>query len=304
MRLHVKGKSDAAAAWAFLAPFLLLVLLFQVYVLLSGVRTAFTNEGGYWEGEFVGFQNFRSLLWEDPLESREFRRALWTSLKFTAGCLATHVPLALLLALALNRVPFLRVRAALRAAFLVPIVVNSVTAAFLFAMYFKRSGLVNHALGAVGLPRDQDWLMESGLAVPLMVLVSLWRAIGLQTIIFMAQLQAIDPALYEAARLDGASSWNVVRHVTLPLLRPAIAFAAITTGIFALQMFDLSFVLFPVRYGPGGAGKTIVSYIFDLAFSSRFLIGRAAAAGWLAFLVVMAVSLLQLKVLGLGRQED
>lgn len=304
MKPSVKPKSDARAAWCFLAPFLLLVLFFQVYVLLYGVRTAFTNEGGFSDGEFVGLANFRDLLWASPLESREFWRALWTSLRYTAGCLLTHVPLALLLALALNRVPFLRLRAALRAAFLVPIVVNSVTAAFLFGMYFRRNGLVNHTLGAFGLPDDRDWLMYSGMAVPIMVLVSLWRAIGLQTIVFMAQLQTIDPTVVEAARLDGASSWHVLRHITLPLLRPAVAFAAVTTGIAALQMFDLSYVLFPVQYGPGGAGKTVVAYIYDLAFSSRFLVGPAAAAGWLAFFVVMAVSLLQLRVLGLGRQED
>jgi multiple sugar transport system permease protein len=303
MVASVNQRREARAAWCFLAPFLLLVLVFQLYVLASGVRMSLTNEEGIWDGEFIGLRNFADLLFADDFQSRQMWRALGTSLLYTGGCMATQVPLAFLLATALNHVPFVRLRAALRAAFLIPVVVNSVTVAFLFAMYFQQGGLVNHVLGSFGLPSDKDWLSDSSLAVPIMVLVNLWRSIGLQTIVFLAQLQTVDPSVLEAARLDGASSWTVLRHITLPLLRPAVTFAAVTTGIFALQMFDLSYVLFPVRYGPGGAGKTIVAYVYDLAFSSGFATGKAAAAGWLAFLVVMGVSLVQFRVLGLGRQE-
>ncbi len=300
----VNQRREARAAWCFLAPFLLLVLVFQVYVLASGVRMSLTSEEGIWDGEFIGLRNFADLLWADEFQSPQLWRALGTSLAYTGGCMVTQVPLAFLLAWGLNQVPFVRLRSALRAAFLVPVVVNSVTAAFLFAMYFQQGGLLNHALGSLGLASDRNWLMDSSLAVPLMVLVNLWRSIGLQTIVFLAQLQTIDPAMHEAARLDGASSWTVLRHITLPLLRPAVTFACVTTGIFALQMFDLSYVLFPVRFGPGGAGKTIVAYVYDVAFSQRFSIGKGAAAGWLAFLIVMGVSLVQFRVLGLGRQES
>jgi multiple sugar transport system permease protein len=216
------------------------------------LRTSFTSAEGVWDGDWVGLDNFRALLWENAFHSPQFWGALGTSLLYTLGCLVTHVPLAFLLALGLNQVPFLRLRATLRAAFLVPLVVNSVTAAFLFAMFFQQNGLLNRALGAFGLP-GHDWLMDSRLAVPIMILVSLWRGIGLQTVVFLAQLQTLEPSILEAARLDGAGPWSVLRHITLPLLRPAITFAAVTTGISALQMFDLSYVLFPVRFGPGGA---------------------------------------------------
>ncbi|HYD41629.1 MAG TPA: sugar ABC transporter permease [Anaeromyxobacter sp.] len=286
-----------------MAPFLALVLVFQLYVLGSGVWMSLTDATGFSDGEFVGLDNFRNLLWADPAHSGKFWRAVGTSLRYTAGCLVTLIPLAFLLATALNRLRLRWARGYLRGAFLVPVVINSVTAASLFFMYFKPSGLIDNLLGAIGLPGQRAWLMDSDLSVPIMVLVTLWRAIGLQTIVFLAQLQTVDPALYEAAQLDGASRTRMLWHITLPLLRPAMTFAVVTTTIQSLQMFDLSYVLFPVRYGPGGSARTIVAHIYEMAFSSSFLVGQATAAGWITFVAILLISLLQFRVLGLGRQE-
>jgi multiple sugar transport system permease protein len=296
--------ADTRAAWGFMAPFLTLVIVGQLYVLVSGVWTSLTDAEGIDRGGFVGLRNFRDLLWAAPGLSSTFWRAVGVSLRYAVGCVVTLVPLALLLAWGLHHLRFRRLQGALRGTFLVPVLINAVTSASLFLMYFQQTGLVNHLLGVLGLPSDRAWLMDSSLAVPVMVLVSLWRSIGLQTIVFMAQLQTIDPMLYEAARLDGATRTRMLWHITLPLLRPALTFSVVTTTISSLQMFDLSYVLFPVRYGPGGSARTIVAYIYEMAFSSRFQTGLAAAAGWLTFLAILAVTLVQFRALGLGRQDS
>jgi ABC-type sugar transport system permease subunit len=122
---------------------------------------------------------------------------------------------------------------------------------------------------------------------------------------FLAQLQTIDPTLYEAARMDGISPFGALLRITLPLMRPAFTFVLVTSAIGCLQMFDLVFMLYPnATYGPGGAAKTLVAFIYDQGFSQQFLTGLASAIGWLTFLIIAAVSTLQIKALGLGRHGE
>jgi ABC-type sugar transport system permease subunit len=222
------------------------------------------------------------------------------------GCLATQVPVAFVLACALNALPFVRIRGLLRAAFFLPVLMNVVVTALLFRMFFNRDqGIINHVLGLIGAPHDVDWLMNSQWAIPLLVAVSFWQWTGFHMVYFLAQLQTVDPSLYEAARLDGVSPLGAVFRITVPLMRPAFTFVLVTSAIGCLQMFDLVFMLFPnAGYGPGGVAKTLVAYIYDQGFSQQFLTGLASAIGWLTFLVIAGVSALQLRVLGLGQHGE
>jgi ABC-type sugar transport system permease subunit len=288
-----------------IAPFFVLAVVFELYVLLSGIRLSLTNASGVEWGSFVGLSNFEQLLWANPYLSAGLWRAVGTTFAFTAASVVTQLPIALGLSVLLDRVPFPKVKAFFRAAFLIPLLINSVATAMVFTITLRREGALNQILGLLGLPSSTDWLRDSSYTLFLLVLVSFWRSVGFQAVIFLGQLQTIDPALYEAARLEGASPWTVFRRITLPLLRPGVTFSVVTITIGALQMFDIPFLLFPfLPFGPGGKGMTLVGYVYNLAFQGGFETGLASAAGWLIFVVVLAVSLIQLRVLGLGKQDE
>ncbi|MGC3996560.1 MAG: sugar ABC transporter permease [Anaeromyxobacter sp.] len=301
-----RRRRDALSGYAMIAPFMALLVVFNLYVFWSGFRMSLTDGQGINAGEFVGLQNYRDLLWANPFLSADFWRAVRTTFLYMFGCLATQVPVAFVLAYVLNTIPLVRTRAVLRAAFFLPVLINTVVTALLFRMFFnKDQGVLNHLLAAVGLPHDINWLMNSDWAIPLLVAVSFWQWTGFHMVYFLAQLQTIDPSLYEAARMEGVPPLRVLRSITLPLMRPAVTFVMVTSAIGCLQMFDLVFMLFPnATYGPGGVAKTLVAFIYDQGFSQQFLTGLASAIGWLTFLAIAGVSALQLRVLGLGRHGE
>jgi ABC-type sugar transport system permease subunit len=289
-----------------IAPFLILMLVLTVYTLVSGFHISLTDAQGINEGDFIGLQNYKDVLWADPFRTPYFYRAIKVTFQYTIGCLATQVPVAFVLAYILNNVPLIRIRGILRAAFFVPCLINTVVIALLFRMFFnKDQGMINHLMGALHLPSNTDWLMHSEWAMPLLIIVSFWQWTGFHMVYFLAQLQTVDPTLYEAAKMDGAGTWDNVWHITLPLMRPAFTFVMVTSAIGGLQMFDLVFMLFPnATYGPGGVAMTLLAFIYDQGFSQQFLTSMATAIGWLTFLIIAAVSVLQLRVLGLGKHGE
>lgn len=299
-------RRDVASAIAFVTPFLLLLLVFNLYVFVSGFQMSLSDAQGPNEGSFIGLQNYRELLGQDEFKAADLWGAVKTTFLYMFGCLATQVPAAFVLAYVLNSIPLPKTRTVLRAAFFLPVLINTVVIAILFRMLFSRDqGIVNHILGSLGGPVDIDWLMNSEWAIPLLVMVSFWQWTGFHMVYFLAQLQTVDPSLYEAARMDGISPLNVMLRITLPLMRPAFTFVMVTSAIGCLQMFDLVFMLFPnASYGPGGVAKTLVAYIYDQGFSQEFLTGLAAAIGWITFLIIGVVSAFQLKMLGLGRHGE
>lgn len=300
------GSWNPAAGYGFIAPFALLVLVFNVYVFAAGFATSLSDAQGINPGRFIGWRNFADLLWADPADCRNFWLAVRTTMVYMAGCLLTQIPAAFVLAYLLNHLPFARLKVVLRAAFFAPVLINTVVIALLFRMLFNsENGIINWFLGAVGFPVAIDWLMDSTYAVPLLVIVSFWQWTGFHMVYFLSQLQTIDPAIYEAARIDGASAGSMIFQITVPIMRPALTFAVITSTIGCIQMFDLVFILFPnAQYGPGGVAKTLIALIYDQGFSQQFRIGLASAIGWLTFLLIVGLSAVQLKLLGVGHHDE
>lgn len=296
---------DRSSAWALITPFFILLAVFNLYVFARGLQMSFTSADAYSAGEWVGWQNYKDILYADVEKSEDFYQAIKVTFLYTFGSLVTQVPIAFVLAYILNTIPFFRIRAVLRAAFFVPCLINTVTIAFLFRMFFnKDQGILNNVLGTLGLPSQTEWLMQSQWAIPLLIAVSFWQWTGFHMVYFLAQLQTIDPTLYEAAKMDGISPGGQLRHITLPLMRPAITFVAVTSAIGGLQVFDLVFVLFPnATFGPGGVAKTLVAFNYDEGFS-KGLMGVASAIGWLTFLIIAAVSAIQIRFLGLGKHGE
>ncbi len=296
---------DRTSALGFIAPFFILLAIFNLFVFARGLQMSFTSADAYSAGEWIGWQNYKDVLYADAEKSEDFYQAVKVTFLYTFGSLFTQVPIAFVLAYVLNTIPFFRIRAVLRAAFFVPCLINTVTIAFLFRMFFnKDQGILNNVLGTLGLPSNTEWLMQSEWAIPLLIAVSFWQWTGFHMVYFLAQLQTIDPTLYEAAKMDGISPTGQLRHITLPLMRPAITFVAVTSAIGGLQVFDLVFVLFPnATFGPGGVAKTLVAFTYDEGFS-KGLMGLASAIGWLTFLIIAAVSAIQIRFLGLGKQGE
>ncbi|MGQ9778669.1 MAG: carbohydrate ABC transporter permease [Bacillota bacterium] len=287
--------------YIFIAPCILMIFAFNFYTFFYGARLSLTDAQGINPGEFIGLANFKELLTTDP----DFWPSIRRTILFTLGCLFTQIPVAFILAVILNGITS-RLRGLLRASFYVPVLINTVVAALIFRMLFNRdTGMINWFLGLLGLPNQTNWLFESRFSLWLMVAVAFWQWMGYHMVYLLASLQAIDPTLYEVARIDGASPLRTMFSITLPLLRPAFTFVFITSAIGGMQVFDLPFMLFPnAGYGPGKAAMTAVPFIYHTGFSSQFRFGLSAAGGWLLFLLILGISILQLRVLRLGQADE
>lgn len=238
------------------------------------------------EATFVGLRNFETLFTSD-----EFRRVLQNTLFFSVGSVGLIVACALSLALLLD--VGLRGIAFFRALFFIPYLTPMVAVAALWMfLYDPQRGLINAALGLVGLP-GPGWLQSTTWALPALILVKTWKVVGYYTVLFLAGLQSIPQEVHEAARVDGASGWQRVRHITLPLLSPMTLFVVVIAVIGSFQDFDQVFVM--TRGGPVDSTNVLVYYLYEQAFQNyRVGLGSAVAVLLLALLLCFTVIQLQL----------
>ena len=282
------------APYLFVAPFLIVFLLFGLYPIGQSLRLSLYITNGPKDHVFVGLQNFKFLL-SDP----DFHTAVRNTLVYTFFSVFLQLPVSLGLALLLSQ-KWLRAREFFRLAFFMPNLVGQAFVGVLFGVLFvPQYGLINKATHALipAVPLDIKWLSNSHLVMPALVLVSLWMYVGFNMIYFLAALQAVDQELYEAARVDGANGWHQFRAVTLPGIRPVAVFVLITSTIGAFQLFDLPYILLGNGSGPDKSGLTIVMYLFQTGFQSGDL-GLAAAIGWSLALGILVISMIQARVTG------
>lgn len=272
-----------------LGPALLHFLVFQVVPLLFSFALSFTEWQMLKPPRFVALQNYRELLGD---------RLFWTSLRNTFLFTLFYVPpmlaVPLGLAMLVNRPT--RAAAFFKTVYFLPVVTSFVVLAMIFEWIFQAepSSLANMAVRSVGIPA-QSWLQDSGQALPLLALLGILKGAAWNMIYFLAGLQAIPEAFYEAARVDGAGPWRTFRCVTLPLLRPTTYFVSVLTTIGAFQVFDAAYLL--TQGGPGDATMTIVYYIYVAGFES-FRMGYASASAFVLLALVLAVTWIQKRWLG------
>jgi ABC-type sugar transport system permease subunit len=245
---------------------------------------------------FVGLDNYRFL----AIDSL-FWWALLNTLVFALCFVGLLVPLALGLALMLNS-PRLPGRTVLRTAFFSTHMVGSVFVAVLFAALLSpKDGLVNRFLGQIsGRVVEIRWLSEPELAMPAVLLAALWISVGFAMVLILAALQGIDPALLDAAAVDGAGPVRRFIHVTLPALRPILLFVTVVSTIGAVQLFELPYILFEQSAGPGQRALTVVMYLFLTAFGTGDL-GYAASIGVVLAVLTMVLAAVQLRLGAFGR---
>jgi cellobiose transport system permease protein len=273
-----------------ISPFFILFLIFGLFPIGFALFLAFQSWDGIGPMRYVGLDQFHYLV-TDPT----FRKSLWVTLQIWVISTIPMLALALVLAFLLNQE--IRGRSLYRVAFFIPNVTSLVAIAIIFASIFgNQFGLLNAFLRGVGLDRV-EWLNDAwGIKIAIATMV-VWRWTGYNAIIYLAGLQAIPGDLYEAAKLDGATQWNIFRDITIPLLRPVILFTVITSTIGGLQLFTEPQVLVGNSGGPGNEGLTMVLYLYQQAFvQDQF--GYGAAIGWGLFVIIVAFSIMNWALIG------
>jgi ABC-type sugar transport system permease subunit len=295
----VRSRSERRLAWALVAPALAVTAAVALFPLVWTVWESLHQHDLRmpWLGRpFVGLANYMEILGDG-----RFWGAMLHTAFFTAASVALELGLGLFLALALNRA--FRGRGLVRAAVLVPWALPTVVAGLLWRFLFDaQAGIANAVLIRLGvIDEPVVWLVQAATAWVPVILADVWKTTPFVALLLLAGLQSIDPALDEAAAVDGAGAWRRLWHVTLPLLRPALAVALVFRSLDAFRVFDLIYVL--TGGGPGTATEPIALYAFNALFSNlRF--GYGAALSVIVFLVTFLLALLYLQGMGSLAEEE
>jgi raffinose/stachyose/melibiose transport system permease protein len=267
----------------FMLPALALYALFVLFPIVQAARFSLFD----WNGlealdQFVGIANFERAL-SDPV----FLGAVSHNAFIVILSLAVQIPFALGLALMLDR--SFRGRAILRLIFFAPYVIAEVITAIVWSLLLQPNGLAEHLLTAMGLADAyQPWLADTDTVLVALFFIITWKYFGFHMILLLAGLQGIPRELQEAAAIDGASRWQGLRYVTLPLLGPTIRVSVFLSIIGSLQLFDLVWVT--TRGGPVNASNTMAVYMFDRGFV-RFQFGYGSAVAVILFLACFVLAL-------------
>jgi ABC-type sugar transport system permease subunit len=274
------------APYVFIAPFVLIFGTFMAYPLVQSIILAMQQTFGPKTTVFVGLKNFADLF-----ADRFFWLAMRNTFVFAVVSVALQLPLALGLAMLLNRARF-KGRALFRLIFFSPSLVGIVFVAMMFALMFhEREGLVNVVLRAVipHFPQEFPWLQQY--VMPALIIATLWMSVGFNMIYFLAALQSVDRECLEAADIDGANGWQKFLYVILPEIAPVTRFVMLLSLIGSFQLFELPFILLNGS-GPENRGLTVVMYLYQYGFEVGDL-GYASAIGWTLALVLIGLTVIQ-----------
>ncbi len=268
-----------------LSPSLLIIFGFSTVPLFWSIYYSLTKGSMLGPKTFVGFANYVRAA-SHPI----FLRTLQNTVLYAVMTVPTVIVLSIVVAIIVFQVP--RGQGFFRGTFYFPLITPVVIAANIWAYIVNRDfGPLNHILGWFGVP-GIDWLGNPTYAIPAIVMMEIWRGFGFYVIILFAALQAIPREMYEAARIDGAQFWRIIRSITLPLLRPALGFCFIMATIFNFQLFDAVYVL--TKGGPAWSTSTVSWYVYQQAFEADN-IGFASTMGVVLLIVILTLSLMQLR---------
>ena len=279
------------AGWAFAAPALLIIGVFFFVPVLGAFAVSLTDFDLYALADlrnlrFVGLGNYLELL-----QSRDFWRALGNTCYFVIAGVPLSIAASLGAALLINS-RLTRLPAFFRTVFFAPVVATLVAVALVWRyLLHTRYGLINWALGGLGL-HPIDWLGDPHWALPAIILFAVWKNFGYNMIIFVAALQSIPADLYEAAHLDGANAWQTLRRVTLPLLRPTMLLVGVLTVAGYFQLFAEPYVM--TEGGPLQSTTSVLYLMYEQGFK-WWNLGLASAIAFLLFLIMLAVTALELR---------
>jgi multiple sugar transport system permease protein len=281
-----------AVAWCFVAPALLVIVAFFFVPVVAALALSLTDFDIYALADsrnlrVVGLGNYAQLL-RTPL----FWQAFGNTLYFVAVGVPLSITVSFGTALLLHS-RLARFQALFRTALFAPVVTTLVAVAVIWRyLYNPHYGLLNYAFGQLGLPAI-DWLGDPRWAMPAIILFAVWKNFGYNMIIILTGLQSIPEPLYEAARIDGASTWRQFRHVTLPMLAPIVAMVNVLTVAGYFQLFAEPYVM--TQGGPLQSTVSVLYFMYEEGFK-WWNLGAASAVAFVLFLFIFGVTALQLRL--------
>lgn len=279
-------KEEARSGLLFAAPWIIGFCLFLAWPLLASLYYSFTDFSVLKPPVWIGLSNFQELFTDEV-----FWKTVFNTLIFAALSIPVGTAFAILLALLLNT--GVKGMALYRTIFFVPSIVQPVSLAMLWLFLFRGDGgVLNEALKIIGIT-GPNWLNDPAWAKPALVMMGLW-GVGNAVVIYLAGLQNVPQALYEAADLDGASPWSKTIHVTLPMISPVIQFNVVMGIIGSFQVFTIPYIMFSGG-GPDRSAYFYSMYLFDNAFIYQRM-GYASAMGWVMFLIIFLLTMLFLRL--------
>lgn len=273
--------------YLFIAPFFITFAIFSLYPLGWAFQLSFSRWRGFGAMTYVGLENYKVML-KDPY----IVQSLVNTLQFAYILLPTGIFIAITFAVILNN-PKLPGRGFFRTLYFLPYVTSSVIVAIIFTQLFDdHMGWINQGLERIGIDGPR-WLRGSPWAAKTVVIIlTHWGGIGYNILLFLGGLQAIDPDLYEAARIDGAGDWQIFWRITLPLLRPIIFFLTVIATIGLMSMFNQPYML--TAGGPRGGTSTLMLRLYEIGIGDQRY-GDASAFGFMIGALVVAISVIQIR---------
>jgi len=288
-------REESIMAWLFSAPAIILLIIFLVVPFIMAVGLAFTDQrlipNPNLPTKIVWFRNFVRLV-----DDQAFIRGLLNNFYFVAVVVPVQTSLALGLAILINQK--IKGMNLFRTIYFAPVVTAMTVVAIVWTfLYNPGEGMINAFLQAISFGKigPYNWLMNTKLVFPAIMLLSIWQGVGFQMVIYLAGLQEIPDSLYEAAQIDGANKWQQFVNVTLPQLRNTSIFVILSTTILAFKLFDQVQVM--TSGGPQNASMTTMVHVIQTGWS-ELKVGYASAISIVFFIIVLAVSLIQRRIIG------
>ncbi len=291
-----KPRMQKAIPYLFIAPFYIVFICFFLGPAVFAVYIGLTNWHLLGAIQFVGFKNYINLM-----QDSTFWQAVGNTLYYIVAALAIQWPISLVLAVILNQ-KFTLFKRLYTTVYFIPVLTSSVVVAIVFTLFLDKSyGLFNAPLIALHM-QPINWLGSINLSKGAVLILINWRWIGYNMVFFLASLQTIPQELYEAAWVDGANKLDTFWHITLPLLRPAIAYIMILGIIGGWQLFDEPWIL-TNKGGPADSSLSVGNYLYRVSIENLRM-GYGSAIGVILFIVVFVITVVQLRFFGLYSREE
>jgi multiple sugar transport system permease protein len=293
-------RNETIVAWLFSAPAIILLLVFLAIPFLMAIYLSFTDQrlipNPNLPTQIVGLRNFVRLV-----DDEAFLRGVLNNFYFVLVVVPIQTAMALFLAILINQ----KIKGVntYRTVYFAPVVTSMVVVAVIWTFLYNPAGMINSFIRILsfGILGPYNWLQDTKLVFPAIMLLSIWQGVGFQMVIYLAGLQEIPSDMYEAAEVDGANKWHQFVNITWPLLRNTTIFVVITTTILAFRLFDQVKVM--TNGGPQNASMTTIVYVIEQGWG-QLKVGYASAISVVFFIIVLVISLLQRRVLREERVVD
>lgn len=293
-------RNETIVAWLFSAPAIILLLVFLAIPFLMAIYLSFTDQrlipNPNLPTQIVGLRNFVRLV-----DDEAFLRGVLNNFYFVLVVVPIQTAMALFLAILINQ----KIKGVntYRTVYFAPVVTSMVIVAVIWTFLYNPAGMINSFIRILsfGILGPYNWLQDTKLVFPAIMLLSIWQGVGFQMVIYLAGLQEIPSDMYEAAEVDGANKWHQFVNITWPLLRNTTIFVVLTTTILAFRLFDQVKVM--TNGGPQNASMTTIVYVIEQGWG-QLKVGYASAISVVFFIIVLVISLLQRRVLREERMVD